>query len=580
MLPSVGRPTAVASASHPALRVLPWLALASVLLVTTQLALHLRNIPYWDEIDGVLTNLPRFDATDDWSLRLEQLFALQNEHRTFTSNLLFAAIHAFGAPLNFTAIAVIGDFFLVGLGALLITRAASGRAALRLATVLGLGVVHLQHHENFFWSGSSIDHFLVVLLAVGALSGIAAGSRTGLLLGLLLGLLSAYTLAHGFVVWPVGAALLVAQRRARWLPLWLGVAAFAALCYLPGFAVNPAHHIEASARVVGVLHYWLTLLGGTPAIGNLTAAPWFGLALLGSLTWLLQRGAARTAPLAIATILFCVLALAVIAIGRTGVSAGVLIPSRYCILSSLAWSLVAWLASERLLASDTRRPIAITALAIALIAVNLALNLRFLDRGAEFARQRDASVAWFHYYHTLEGAPFALYPRAGQADRILQRAAARGLYALPLQLDRVEVSDAHPSTDITYCVDELKTDADSVYVQGWAFFSPDPSPDDRPCVVFRSASGLQAFAATEVPRPDVIAAFNNPQLASAGFRLMVPRRELPADALAIGVGFHRPGESLAYVLGPRELALTTPSLPPTRLLTSNRPAFTLPPNVN
>lgn len=580
MLSFVGRPTVVRIVSHLALRVLPWLALASVLLVATQITLHLRDIPYWDEIDGVLTNLPRFDATASWPLRLEQLFALQNEHRTFTSNLLFAVIHGLGVKLNFTFIAVVGNSFLLGVCAVLITRAGSWTRALRLAAVLGLCVVHLQHHENFFWSGSSIDHFLVVLLAIGALAGVAAETRPGVLLGLWLGLLSTYTLAHGFVVWPVGAGLLVVQRRWRWLPLWLGIAAFAALCYLPGFAVNPAHHIEASTRVIGVLHYWLTLLGGTPAIGNLVAAPWLGLALLGGVSWLWWCGAWRAAPFAAAVVAFCVVALGVIAVGRTGVSAGVLIPSRYCILSSLAWALVIWVALERELARKPNGSLLVATGAAALVVLNLTLNVRFFDRGAEFARQRDASVQWFQYYHTLHGAPFALYPRPDQADRILRHAADRGLYAFPQPVHTVDIADAQPSAEISFCLDELKTDPDNVYVQGWAFLSPDPSPADRPQVVFRGASGLRAFATIDVPRPDVAAAFQNPQLAAAGFRLVIPRRELPAEAVTVGVAFHRPGAAPAYTVSDRELALVPPSRPPTRLLTSNRTPFTLPPNVN
>lgn len=541
----------------------------SVALVVTQLALHLRNVPFWDEVDGVLSNLLRLDLSQPLPDSFANLFALQNEHRLFTSNLLFATVFRLTGGLNFTALAVLGNVYLLLCCAVLIERAGDWSRRARLAAVLGLVVVHLQHHENLFWSGSSIDHFHVVLLAVLALALVTDGTRRGLLGGILFALLASYTLAHGFVVWAVGALWLAAGTRRRALALWLGCAVFALACYLPGFVVNPGHHIEASAHVSRVAVYWLGLLGATPAIGHLAVAPWCGAALLGGVVMLASRGRWRSEPLVFGVIAFCLGSLALIAVGRTGVSAGILLPSRYAILSAVAWALVAWLCLERELARPRLRRPLLAALGVALVTMNLALNVRYFGEGARFARQREEAAGWFRYHRTFAGSPFVLYPRAALADQIFNQVAARGIYSLPTAARRVTIEGANPTASMAYVLDELKTDAENVYIRGWAFL-PDHAPAAGELhVIFESPTRFEVYAAASVSRPDVAQAFHNPQLVHAGFQLVLPRDALPKETpLAIGVLLKRTGALPEFALSQRRLQLSSLSWASNRLLTA------------
>lgn len=555
------------SPARSILRLLPLFAAISVAVVVLQVALHLRNIPFWDEVDGVLANLPRIDLSQPWPDAPANLFALQNEHRTFTSNLLFATVYRLTGTLNFAALAVLGNLYLLLACAVLIERAGAWTRALRLAAIFGLLLIHLQHHESLFWAGSSIDHFHIVLLAVAAFAALTLQTRLGLLGAILFGLLGTYTLAHGFAIWPVGAVVLAAQRRWRGLALWCGIAAAAVACYLPGFAVNPAHHVEVSAHLGRVLPYWLALLGATPAVSHLGLAPWCGAALLGAVGWLAWRGGWRAEPLAAAVVTFCILALALVAVGRTGVSGGILLPSRYCVLSALAWALTVWVWLEHELARPVVRWRPIAAVGVMLIAVNLALNVRFWDEGARFARQREDSAQWFHYYHTLEGAPFALYPRATQADRIFRAAAERGIYTLPNPSGPVAIASAQPVDHIRYVFDELKADGDNVYVRGWAFVPERAADSGEIHIVFQSADARRVYKALSVARPDVAAAFHDERVAQSGFRLVLPRRELPRDSLAVGVLFTRAGAPAEFALSAQRLEPSSGAASATRLLT-------------
>lgn len=564
--PFVPSPASPSFARAP-LRFLAVFAILSVVLVTIQVALYLRNIPYADEIDVVLTNALHLDLSQVFPDRLANLFAIQNEHRLFTSSLLFATLYRLTGTFNFVFIGVVGNLYLLALCALILERAGSWARGLRLAAVLGLVVTQLQHHENFFWSGSSIDHFHVVLLAVAAFAALSDGTRRGLLGGLLFGLLGTYTLAHGTMIWPVGAALLASQRRWRALACWAGVATFAAACYLPGFVINPGHHIEAASNVPRVLQFWLTLLGATPAVSNLHVAPWLGAGLLGSVLWLARRGAWRAQPFVGAVITFCILALGLIAVGRTGLSASTGIPSRYCILSALAWALIVWVVLERELARPAGSRARISLACAALVALNLTLNFRFFREGERFAQRREDTAERFHYYHTFAGSPFGLYPLASRADQVFQEVAARGIYTLPNPSQRIEIPDPQEVGNITYHFDEVKTDADNVYIYGWAFGPERDAPPGGVHVVFQSASFFQVYTALRVPRPDVVANLHAPQLLQTGFRLVVPRRELPGETCAVGVLLKRPFGAAEFVVSNRWVELSSGTSSATRLLT-------------
>lgn len=530
------------------------LALAPVAFVALCVAFNLRNIAYWDEFDTVLNYLVGLDAPEPWTTKLARLFAVQNEHRIFTSRLLFTVLYRLTGGVNFIVIGVVGNLFLVGLCGLLLERAGGFVRATRLAVILGLVVFQLQHHENLFWSGSSIDHFNVVLLAAAAFSGLTSGTPRGLLAALLFALLGTYTLAHGFMIWPVGAALLALHRRWRDLAWWGGVAGAAAACYFPGFFVNPDHHIEAAFNVGRVLRYWLTLIGATPACGELAVAPWLGACLLGAIAWLARGRVWREQPFMAALIAFCIGSLALVALGRTGVSEGFPVPSRYYILSALPWALTLWVAIEHGLAQQTCRPRCLVALAAALVAFNITSNVRFFDRGQEFAVGRERASQWFRYYHTIAGERFKLFPRAERADSIIKAAEERGIYRLPNLAPQVAVTNAREIGNATCFFDELTMDADNIYVRGWAFV-PDrvPVPGELH-VVLRGEKSFQVYKPLFVSRPDVAANHRNPRLAATGFRLTLPRRELPEENLTVGVLFERKGQP-EFFMTEQQLAL-------------------------
>ena len=256
---------------------LGWLLLAAVpvVFIATQVLLTSRDVPFWDDYDSVLGFLLNLESGATWSDFYQRLFRFDSGHRTVTSRLLFVGSYWLTGGVNFHFINIAGNLTLVGLCALLIARTTGTAERVRMSVVLAFGLFHLQHYEPFLWGGASIDHFQILLLAGGSLAALTMPSRNASAVATLLAVLATFTLAHGCLVWLVGAFVLAHQRRWRLLSFWSGFAAATLAIFLDGFTFNPAHvSSDFSAAGLGrLLQFWLALLGGPLALGNRPTLP-------------------------------------------------------------------------------------------------------------------------------------------------------------------------------------------------------------------------------------------------------------------------------------------------------------------
>lgn len=526
------------------------LAILPAVFIGGEVAAWVRNIPHWDEFDTVLDLLVELESSPGASRVAELLLAPNNEHRMLLSRLLFATSYWVTGGINFAAIAVVGNLFLLAAVVTLVWSARGGPARLRLAAVLGAFAFQLQHHENFFWGGSSIDHFLVVLAAVAALRALEGGSGLALAGGVAAGTGATFTLAHGLLVWPLGVLLLAAQRRGRAVAIWSAAAGVNAALYFHGFALNPGHPRPAASDLPAVITQALTLLGASPALGHRGLAPVLGAVFLAALAALAWRGAGPRDRLALAVAAWAAGSLALVAWGRTLImDPWAPLTSRYFILSALAWAMLLWVAWERLVGRRGEGPLVVAPVLIALLAFNVAASSVHEGVGRSFARIAERGAWNYHCDGTFSLSPPFLYPDPERADRLLRACADRGLYRLPppaaLTLAEpalVPVAESTEIADAAYFIESVRTVADSVVVRGWAFRRQHRLREGDIAVLFRSADRLLACEATPLHRPDVAREFKRTDATYSGFRVRVPRAALPAGRLQIGVGFDLDGE--------------------------------------
>lgn len=538
--------------ARASLRTAAWwglLALAPLAFVAVEVGRWVRNIPNWDEFDTVLDFLAALDAGAGPVEVVERLVAVQNEHRTVVSRLLFAAAYWLWGGINFAALAVIGNLFLVGVFLRLLLAVPDVTARARLAVIGAFGIFQLQHHESFFWGGASIDHFCVILLAVLAL-GCLARERPSVAAGGAWGVLASFSLAQGLMIWPVGALVLGRSARCRDIVLWLAIAGATVAVFVAGFEFNPGHRRPELHELARIAGYALTLAGSSPALGHLAVAPWLGLALVAAAAWLAwTRRPGET--LALATIAWCLGAIVMVAWGRALLAnEWTPITPRYMILSSLPAALVAWLAVERCRTAHAAWRAGWWAVAAAAAGFNVAANAGHEHAGAVFARNAERAVQAFRLHGTFRAAPVALYPDPARADGLIRDVAEREIFELPAVHELVlcgtqpvELDDVREIGDAVYFLEDVDPGPERLRIRGWAYRPEHTTRLGDTAVLFRSARGVFAFMATPELRPDVAEAAQRWDAAYAGFDLILRPGDLPPGDYGIGVCFDADGDA-------------------------------------
>jgi hypothetical protein len=140
-------------------------AAVPIAFIVVRIVAACKNIPFWDEFDSVLALLLRLDHGLGWREFVGQVFQLDSEHRTVVSRLIVAAGYGITGGVNFDVLCVLGNLSLVAMGALLLSALPTIAQRVRLGVVLAFGLFHLEHYEAFLWSGASIDHFMVLMMA-------------------------------------------------------------------------------------------------------------------------------------------------------------------------------------------------------------------------------------------------------------------------------------------------------------------------------------------------------------------------------------------------------------------------------
>jgi hypothetical protein len=530
------------------------IALLPAAFITARVISASRDVVYWDEFDTALSLILQLDHGMGWRQVVTRLFEVSNEHRMVTSRLMFATGYWLTGTVDFAVISFTGNVSLLFLCALLIWSVKTIERRLRLGVVLAMVMFQLQHYENFLWSGSSIDHFQVVMLAGVTVVGLARRTRPGLVIAAIGAVLATFTLAHGIIAWVIGAAMLARHRRFAPLAVWCAAGALTATGFLAGFHFNSAHHFTdpSVAGVIVIAHYWLALLGAVPALGHAATAPWMGLVLLLALAWLAVRGTVPRESVAFPLACYAVAALALIAIGRAA-EAGEILHSRYYVLGALAWGLTIFMALER--QSSARRPYVLLWCCLPLLlAFNVAANRVFAAKADSWLECRDRAALRFKQHGVDGRGPFALHPTPTLSTRLLNEAEKRGIYRMGSICDEREFPDAQPSARITYFVDELAVTERAAAVSGWAAIPGLPSKRGQIHIVLRSAAETHVFTAVTITRPDVAAALHQPGLVLAGFRFARRRDRLPTGDFQVGFLIKHGGDT-EYIMTSHRLQL-------------------------
>jgi hypothetical protein len=311
------------------------------------------NVCFWDQWNFV----PLLDKLHNGQLTFMDLFIQHNEHRIFFPRLVMLLL---GSITHYNNIAEMYlSWFLVCIIAFILFRAYVGTfGATKGAMVKFIPVVwlifSLRQFENLLW-GFQVQFFMAVLFFLLALYLLTTSKTIGLRFAasVISGIVCTFSLATGLLVWPIGLIQIwlgwrVQGNESRYtyrkrIIIWClaGILAFSA--YFIGYKI-PSHHPSLLSFLqdpISAINYFLVCLGNPLAIEQYMAIG-IGILLLSPYIYVIfhiftKRGTTSISrmSLPVSLILFTLLSVVLLTLGRSGFGVEQAMASRYTTLTVL-----------------------------------------------------------------------------------------------------------------------------------------------------------------------------------------------------------------------------------------------------
>ncbi|WP_375445563.1 hypothetical protein [uncultured Fibrella sp.] len=216
------------------------------------------NVPKWDDhaLKGFLIALEHETSPLGW---FRQVVKQHNEHRIAYDRLLTWADYTLFGKLSFKRLMIYGDLSLL---ALVVLFGAFLRRYVRpwylFLPPVALFIVSLAQWENLYWALSSIQNFSIVGWSIACLYLLAHHHRIGW--AITLAMIATLVSGNGFLVWPIGLVLLLAQHRTKELIPWC-VAAVLLIALYFGDYVQPTTHPQTRGSLLELAGGCLAFLG-------------------------------------------------------------------------------------------------------------------------------------------------------------------------------------------------------------------------------------------------------------------------------------------------------------------------------
>ena len=408
-----------------------------------------RPVPMFDDHHAILFFALELQQQHGPVAKLLYLAAAQHdEYKLIVEHTLVALDLTLAGRIHFGLLILIGNLLVAATASVLwvnsfITQRDSGRRLLLFAPVVLL-LFQLNYVENLDWAMCALQTMPVVFFSFAALHFALRSGRSAAGFACACAILACFSSANGFLIAPIGLAILVLRHRLAAAVIWSVSIALALLVYLYHYQrftpPDAAQPVSAGSKLM----FFFSFLGA--AVENMHHAPIrngsiaLGVAIVLVLLYgAFKRGCAMH-PFAMSTALWCILSAAIVAQRRSSQGLVLSLTGRYKIYSDLLLICCYLLAAGRLSSKEVRPRAALLWLAPVIVASAL-----FCAAGDFFGykylshRQRRVAIGIAQYVAdpsraspevSLGGEPFA-GDEPEFSREVLNEAITLGIYRLP-----------------------------------------------------------------------------------------------------------------------------------------------------
>jgi hypothetical protein len=262
------------------------------------LYLHAVNIPKGDDITDVLQVISAIEQSGSASEILAQLFGQHNDHRTFSSRLIYWGTYGLTGEINFRTLTFLANLGMLMLFIMLCHSVEKSKGRWWVMLTAAVLLFQLRVYALTLWPMAAFAYFYVFVYGFASLYCLHRTSPLKFVAALIFASLGTYTLASGQVEWLVGLASLLHQLLIlKRIPFgyvfaWLLTAVLVLLAWRTG--LDTPNTVAEMLRLLFLtpLHhskYFLAQLGSAVSETSVLFASFTGATMLALLLWFTTR---------------------------------------------------------------------------------------------------------------------------------------------------------------------------------------------------------------------------------------------------------------------------------------------------
>jgi hypothetical protein len=516
------------------------------------------NVVFWDQWEVV----PMFDKMYSGHLTFADLFAQHNEHRLFFPQIFMLLI---GTITHYNNLAeMYFSWFLMCLISYVIfivyTRkfGYSERSLIRFVPVVWL-VFTLRQFQNLLW-GYQIQFYLVVLFLLMALYLLATSKSLGwrFSFSILSGVVCTFSLANGLLVWPIGLIqIFISSRIPSTAPKWsylkigavwsiIGMGSY--LAYLIGY-VQPSGHpsllyfmqhpITSSAFLLASI--------GNPFSSDLFTAIGIGLLLLLLYIWITglliknKLGEGTSTPFFVSLVLFGLLSIALLTLGRSGFGAEQALSSHYATITVLG-TVGFYLLALSLKIMQKLHTFILDSMLMLVVLGLITTNAHAILKDGPDNRDYLSNSAFYLSTYEYQSDQFLaqLYPAGSvvrERAKILEKYKLNVFSQPGLIITLQNISLPTESNIISYNIDRVEVLPEVIVVSGWSYIEKKSAENSQIYLVLKSNTQTYVFNTIPQKRVDVTYFFSklNLNLDESGFMANIQRDIIGDGRYTLGI---------------------------------------------
>lgn len=497
---------------------------------------YANNIPRWDDYIIYHEFLCNYIDSSSFSEKFNLIFSQHGEQRKLSSRLTALLIYWITGKVNLSALIVIGNIFLIGIGTMFYVFAREKKEVSVFVLLMTLLIFNGQNFTTSTWATGGLQDIAVNAMAMLSIYFILRPTNSGFVIGLVLSVVTIFSHGNGMCLLPAGLLTFFLQDRKKEMMWFAVIAGAAVICYFINFEMptqTQARISEFFHRIPSIITSFFTFLGGNFWLPPLKAIAFmWGLFVFATYVWSIIGKFYKKNVAWFTFFTFILFTAAMVALNRPADGIAPLRYRMHCCMATVL-TVMFYFENRDALHITTRYFKLIVPLAMLYSVFCSALYWDKCQKSAEYGK-----VTAYNWQRDKSG----LHPNDDiNMEIILQKSEDMHIYTMPRlplkdlvsTVTKTEKEWKNSQDHILYNIDYIEDTGEYILIKGWAY-TDEMSMDFTDCALWLSGE-KQSIRISPYPERRYDLSLSTTIEENCGFLAVIPKAKLSSGNCKLGI---------------------------------------------